>query len=156
MAIIGVPPLLANNPTRWLLALLLHGMVCREWCWQCLLTTQLANKPQPSLGHAAASLCDHLCSVPFYWLQFLWQFLCLILWKVCCKVIQPYSKVLGVLFGIETMVHRGMHKLMQWISFLKDKRRHIGCFGILSFLSLPPEANLIFGEQFYLVGKDSD
>ena len=35
-----------------------------------LLTTQLANKPQPSFGHAA-SLCDHLSSVFFYWLQFL-------------------------------------------------------------------------------------
>ena len=37
-----------------------------------LLTAQLANKPQPSFGHAA-SLCEHL----FYWLRFLsvlWSF----------------------------------------------------------------------------------
>ena len=120
----------------------------------CLLTTQLANKPQPSLGHAA-SLCDHLCSVSFYWLQFLWQFLCSILWKVCCKAIQPYSTVLGVLFGIETMVHRGMRKIMQWITHLKDKRRHIGCFGILSLLSTPPVAYLIFVEQLFLMEERS-
>ena len=75
----------------------------------CLLTTQLANKPQPSFGHAA-SLCEHLSSIFFYWLQFLS--------KACC---QQHRKVLGTSFGVETTEDIGMHRTMQWITPLKEK-----------------------------------